>query len=62
MGDFTPWAFCIGTFLIYPLLAFVVGFYLGRKGMPFSVQIQRKENWGKNLAGDGYGLAAAEDA
>jgi len=62
MGDFTPWAFCIGVFLIYPLLAFVIGFYLGRKGMPFSVQIQRKENWGQGLAGDGYGLAAAEDA
>lgn len=61
-GGFTPWALCIGTFIIYPLLAFVIGFYVGRKGMPFSIQVQRKENWGKNqdLADDGYGLAAQD--
>ncbi len=61
MGDFTPWAFCIGVFLIYPLISFVIGFYLGRKGMPFSVQIQRKADWGRTLSNDEYGLGVAGD-
>ncbi len=60
MGDFTPWAICIGVFLIYPAITFVIGFYVGRRGLPFDIQISRKAGWGKpaSMADDEYGVAA----
>lgn len=42
MSDATPWLLCFGTFIIYPAVAFVVGFWIGRNGMPFSIQIKRR--------------------
>lgn len=58
MGNVTPWAMCVGIFLIYPAIAFVAGFYLGKKGMPFSIEIRRKPGWDRqSLADDGYGVA-----
>lgn len=61
MGDFTPWALCIGLLFIWPAMTFSIGFYIGRKGMPFSIKIQRNAGWrGKSLAGDGYGLATED--
>ncbi len=60
MGDLTPWAICIGVFLIYPAITFVIGFYVGRRGFPFDIQISRKAGWGKpaSMADDEYGVAA----
>lgn len=57
-APWAPWALCVGVFLIYPMLAFVIGFYIGRKGMPFDVEIRRKPGWGKSLSDDEYGVAA----
>jgi hypothetical protein len=58
MDNVTPWALCIGIFLIYPALAFVAGFYLGKRGLPFSVEIRRKPGLDRpSLADDGYGVA-----
>lgn len=58
MGEFTPWAVCIGVFLIYPALTFVIGFYVGRKGMPFEIKVSRRGDWGKSMADDEYGVTA----
>lgn len=58
MGDFTPWALCIGVFLVWPALMFAIGFYVGRNGFPFSITIRRKVGRkAKSLSSDGYGLA-----
>jgi hypothetical protein len=60
MGEFTPWAICFGVFAIYPAIAFVVGFYIGKKGLPVDVQIRRRRGWwlagGDSLTDDGYGV------
>lgn len=56
MGDFTPWAVCVGVFLIYPALTFVLGFYVGKNGLPF--EVRRRAGWGrrKPIVDDGYGV------
>ena len=58
MDSFTPWAICIGVFMIYPAIAFVIGFYVGRRGLPFDIQVSRKPGWGKSMTDDDYGIAS----
>ena len=57
MDNLTPWAICLGVFIIYPAIAFVLGFYLGRRGLPFDIQITRKNGQrGPSMVDDEYGL------
>ena len=60
MDNLTPWAICLGVFIIYPAITFVLGFYLGRRGLPFDIQITRKSERGRgpSMVDDEYGLAA----
>jgi len=51
MDGITPWALCVGIFLIYPALMFVIGFYIGKNGLPFEVRISRRRQ------ADDYGVA-----
>jgi len=51
MDSVTPWAFCIGIFLIYPAVAFAAGFYIGRRGLPF--KIERNPDFGRRDYGVG---------
>jgi hypothetical protein len=49
---------CVGVFLVYPALSFVAGFYIGKRGLPFDIEIRRKPGW--SMRDDGYGVAAEE--
>jgi hypothetical protein len=52
MNTFTPWAICIGVFIIYPCIAFAIGFYIGRRGVPFYLRLEKNPNFGKNGQGE----------
>jgi hypothetical protein len=33
-----PWLMCFGIFVVVPLVAFVIGYKVGRDGLPFRVE------------------------
>ena len=37
MDQAAPWMFCFGIFVVMPVLAFMTGLYIGRRGMPFEI-------------------------
>jgi hypothetical protein len=57
MSGVTPWAICIGVFIVWPTLLFVAGFYIGRNGLPYDIRIRKKEGWGRQ---SDYGFVAEE--
>jgi hypothetical protein len=60
MGNVTPWVICVGVVLIWPMLTFVVGFYVGRNGLPYDVKISKRPGWGRLDPAADYGFAADE--
>ena len=56
MNTVSPWLICFGVFLIYPALAFAIGWYIGKHGMPLEIKIKRPQK--QSLASDGYGVTA----
>lgn len=43
MENVSPWLICIGVFCLWPSVLFVVGFIVGRRGLPF--RIEKTEQW-----------------
>ena len=44
MDQAVPWMFCFGIFVVMPILSFVAGLYIGRRGLPF--EISKRANGG----------------
>jgi len=42
MSQLVPWMFCFGIFLVLPGVAFALGLYIGRNGVPLQIDIKRK--------------------
>lgn len=45
MNTMTPWLVCFGVLLVYPAVAFAIGFYVGRRGVPFYLRLERNPDW-----------------
>lgn len=48
MESVSPWLICVGAMCIWPGLLFGLGFYIGRRGLPFSI------SWRGGSPHDGY--------
>lgn len=42
MEGATPWLIC-GSVSLLPLITFALGLYIGRKGLPYEIEIRRRE-------------------
>ena len=43
MDGATPWLICTGAFMV-PIVTFALGLYIGRNGLPYTVEIKKRDH------------------
>lgn len=52
MSQLVPWMFCFGIFLVLPGVAFALGLYIGRNGVPIQIDVKKRTDVDEDV---GYG-------